>query len=56
MEQKVDFNYRPYVALGVILVMGILAVRIPIESTETAFNHLVNAAFQVRPLSLDRGH
>ena len=56
MEQKVDFDYRPYVALGVILVMGVLAVRMPVESTENAFNHLVDAAFKVQPLSLDCGH
>lgn len=56
MEQKVDFDYRPYVALGVVLVMGILAVRIPVESTESAFNHLVSAAFKVQPLALECGH
>ena len=56
MEQKVNFDYRPYVALGVILVMGVLAVRMPVESTENAFNHLVDAAFKVQPLSLDCGH
>ena len=56
MDQKVDFDCRPYVALGVVLVMGILAMRMPVESTENAFNHLVNAAFRVQPLSLDCGH
>lgn len=56
MKQKVDFDCRPYVALGVVLVMGILAMRMPVESTENAFNHLVNAAFRVQPLSLDCGH
>ena len=56
MEQKVDFDCRPYVALGVVLVMGILAMRMPVESTENAFNHLVNAAFRVQPLSLACGH
>ena len=56
MEQKADFNYQPYVALGVVLVMGILSLRMPVESTENAFNHLVGAAFQVQPLSLDCSH
>ena len=56
MKQKVDFDCRPYVALGVVLVMGILAMRMPVESTENAFNHLVNAALRVQPLSLDCGH
>lgn len=55
MEQKVNFDFRPYVALGVVVVMGILAVRMPVEHTENAFNHLVGAVFNVQPLSIDCG-
>ena len=43
MEQKVVLDWRACVALGMVTIGVILAVRMPAEATEAAFNQLVNA-------------
>lgn len=43
MDVKVVLDWRSFVALGFVVFTGILAVRMPEEAVEGAFDHVVDA-------------
>lgn len=43
MELKFSCNGSSLVVLGVVFVLGVLALRMPVEATGSAFNHMVDA-------------